>query len=235
MSFIGNKPYTVAIILAGGSGVRVGADRTKQKINICGVSILKRAVAPFENSSVIDEIIVVSKLGEEDFVKEETKDFKKVKNIVIGGKCRAESSIKGFLAVKREDCCVLIHDAARCLVDEKDIEKVAFATYEHGAACAVCDVTNTIKAIDGNGFIISTQNREKLKAAQTPQGFSYPVMRRAVDEFLLSGDDIEKITDDAMLAEYAGIRVICVNTSQNNIKITAKSDIDLAEYLITKG
>ena len=219
----------VAIILAGGSGSRMCSDITKQRMQILGKTVLYRSVMAFEKCSLVDEVILVVKEDEVDFAKAEAVNFNKVKKIVKGGSCRAESSKCGFLAVDDDNSILLIHDAARCMITQSDIEKVIYDTAEYGCATASYPVSDTIKRTDADGRIEKTVKRESLRAVQTPQGCYYKLYEKAIS--LCS--DLSSVTDDNMLLEGAGYKPFCSDTSKENIKITTMTDIDYAEFLLS--
>ncbi len=222
-----DKKFTSAVILAGGSGTRVGADITKQKIKIGERSVLAHSVNAFEKSEKINEIIVVCRADELDFAKSELTRYKKVKRIVAGGKTRRESAMCGFLAVSDAADYVAVHDAARCMISTELIDKVAEAACLHGAASAVSLVTDTVKTVDSSGMITGTVPRENLRAAQTPQIFKKEIYKRALKE-----TENKQITDDNMMAELIGVPVYAVENDEGNFKITTKKDVEYAEFLM---
>ena len=224
-----NEYSTCAVILAAGSGTRMGAAVTKQKIELLGKSILRRTLEAFEAAESVRHIVVVARADELDFASSEAEGITKLSAVVAGGKCRAESARIGFLAAPGEDDIIAIHDGARCLIKPADIDKVVSYAYKFGAATAAVPVTDTLKRCDGNGVITATVSRENMYSALTPQVFSRALYRKAQE---VCGELSADITDDNMLAERAGIPVRCVTVSGSNIKITAPSDIPLAEYLI---
>lgn len=229
---IKNKPFTSAVILAAGSGKRMKSDITKQRIVICGQSVLQRAIQAFERCDLIDEIIVVCKEDEREFVLSEISGTQKFRAVVAGGNCRCESAKLGFQALEtKEGSFVLIHDAARCLITSEDISKVAEAAYIHGCATASLGITDTVKEVNGEDKIFRTVPRDYLKTVQTPQAFSCELYQKAL---AFVGDKFDKITDDNMLLENIGIEVFAVETSKNNIKITTAEDVVYAEFLIKK-
>ena len=222
-----NKPYVTAIILAAGSGSRMGGEITKQKMLLCGESIIHRTVKAFASSDEIDAILIAAKEDEIDWLKEEIRDITKPISIIVGGKTRAESSVKAFDAISPETDFVAIHDGARCLVTKENIEDVVRAAYEHRCASAGTKVTDTIK-LQKNGFVESTISREELFAAHTPQVFSKQIFEKAL---MAISADIE-YTDDNMLVEIIGEKIYTVDTGKQNIKITTPDDIRFAEYII---
>ncbi len=223
------KPYTVAIILAAGSGSRFSADKTKQKTEILGKTVLEHCALAFDNASLVDEIVVVYKSGEEDFVRSTCRDIKKKCTLTQGGATRAESARLGFESVSLCDT-VLIHDAARCLILPEQIDEVARRAYECGAASASSIITDTVKTVRG-GKIVSTVSRDTLLTVQTPQAFDANLYRRALEK---TGTCAASITDDNMLVEALGIPIEPVMLGKENIKITHKDDLVLAEYILKK-
>ena len=220
------RPYTSAIILAGGAGTRFLGDKTKQKYEIAGVSVLKRTLLAFDKCDIIDEIVLVCRADEWDFARECALGLSKRIIVTEGGLCRAESARRGFESVSRKDGIVMIHDAARCLITDKDICAVANACYTSGAASAAHTVTDTVKRVSG-GAICATVDRTELVTVATPQAFSYEIYERA-----LESKDSAEITDDNMRVERLGVGITPVYTSKENIKITTNEDIALAEFIL---
>ena len=125
----------------------------------------------------------------------------------------------------------MIHDAARCLITISEIESVAAAAIEFGAATAALRVRDTLKKCSAEGFVEDTVSRENLYAAATPQAFSYSLYKNAIESASVID---ESITDDNMLVEAVGAKIKCVETLPTNIKITVASDMELAEFIIRK-
>ena len=224
------RTITSALILAAGSGSRMGMGITKQRLTVLGKTVLRRAVEAFERCTAVDSITVVCKGEELEQIRNDLSGIEKLEQIIIGGKTRAESAKIGFTALKNKSGTVLIHDGARCLVTEDDIKKVADAAREFGCATASCRVTDTVKIVEGDG-IISTLDRSSLRTVQTPQGFACELYARALENADATGAEI---TDDNMLVEMLGIRIRAVDTSSDNIKITTPQDLELAEFIIKK-
>lgn len=226
------KPRTAAIILAGGSGSRMCSDKTKQFIEIFGRTVLERTLIAFDKSSLIDELVVVVKDGEERALEmlTATKELSKPLKLVIGGECRAASAKNGFLALSDEVDFVAIHDAARCLITPEMINKVVEKAHLTDAATAVCAVTDTVKTVDECGMIVSTVPREYVFRAQTPQVFKRSLYSSALDSCEILSD----ITDDNMLVERTGARIYAVDLGSTNIKITTKEDLTLAKNILTE-
>ena len=123
------------------------------------------------------------------------------------------------------------HDAARCLIMPEDIDKTVREAYQTGAAVAAKRMTDTVKQADPNGWIERTIDRSTLWLAQTPQVFKKSVYEASLASV---GRFDETITDDSMLAELSGFRVKLVECHHENIKITTKQDLMLAEEIICR-
>ncbi len=224
-----NKKFTSALILAGGSGSRMRSDITKQRMEICGQSVLSRTVSAFDKADMIDEIVVVCKEDELDFARAETAFVKKPITYTAGGRTRRESAKLGFSAISDKAEFVAVHDAARCLIDPRLINEVALAAYIHSAASAVAPITDTVKTVNEDGFITGTVPRDGLKAAGTPQIFERSLYKKALDF-----SEGTEVTDDNMMAELIGVPVFAVESEELNLKITTQKDIIFAEYLLAR-
>ncbi len=226
-----NNKKISAVVLAAGSGTRMGGNVTKQRLLLLGESIVHRSVRAFAKSSFISEIVVVTRADEVDILKNDLSDFEKPVRFVVGGACRAESSENGFLATSEDSEYVMIHDAARCLITPEMIDFVARAVLEYGAATASTPLADTLKRSTDGETVESTIPRQNLHVAQTPQAFSKEIYKRAL---AASKNAKIEITDDNMMAEMIGISPYLVDTGRENIKITTPSDIDYAEYVLKK-
>ena len=221
---------TSAIILAAGAGTRMNSDKAKQLIDVCGMTVLERTLTAFLDSNLIDEIVVVTRQEELEDVGKLIASYSATKpiKVALGGSCRAESASNGFATVD-EDCeFVAIHDAARCLITAKMIDKVVEKAHKCGAATAVCGVTDTVKNVDGSGKITATLPRERVFRAQTPQVFAKGLYSTALG----SATDLSTVTDDYMLVESIGADVYAVDLGPTNIKITTPFDLTLAKNIL---
>ena len=217
--------FTVAVILAGGLGSRMGSDVPKQELMLLGESIISRSVRAFDDCPDIDGVITVVRREELERL-DMLRDYKKFMVFVTGGETRSESASNGFLAAEERGAgYVVFHDAARPLITPGDISRIVRAAKEHGAASAVRRVTETVKHIS-DGMIASTVNRDELLIAETPQAFSAGLYRQAIDF------SNESYTDDNMYMEKLGIPIFPVITEGVNIKITSPDDMRYAEYLL---
>ena len=227
-----NNFKTSAVILAGGNGSRMMSDKTKQFMELLGMTVLERTVLAFEKSSLIDEIIVVVKEDEMALAKSlfASKEYAKKLKFCIGGDCRAASAKNGFYAARKDCDFVAIHDAARCLITPEMIDKVVEKAHKNRAATAVCGVTDTVKIVDEKGRITSTVPRNSVYRAGTPQVFAKDLYERA----LLECPDLFAITDDNMLIENISCDVYAVDLGQTNIKITTPEDMEFAKNILAR-
>ena len=224
-----DKPYVTAAILAAGIGSRMQSSVTKQKMLLSGKSVIRRAVDLFCESSFVDDIIVVVREDEKDFVETELEGVNKPYKLVVGGKFRAESARNAFLALEPKANFIAIHDAARCLTAKSDIEAVINDAFKFGAATATREVFDTVKEIDEQGFIKQTKDRSFMRFAETPQVFLVELYKQALDTL---GKLDASITDDNMLMEKVGKQVFATKMTKSNLKITTKSDITYAEFIL---
>lgn len=227
--------HNTAIVLAAGSGSRMKSRVKKQYRMLGGYPTLYYALKAFQEHSKIQEIILVCGEEEMAYCREQMVEryaFTKVTRIVPGGKERYHSVHAGLKAA--EDCgYVLIHDGARPFVDAAMIDRI-FSELEHCQACvAGMPVKDTIKLSREDGYVESTPPRERLWMVQTPQAFSYALIRNAYDQLEEDPPQGVKITDDAMVAEFfAHVPVKLVEGSYENIKITTPEDLLLAEAIL---
>lgn len=227
------RPHTAAVILAGGVGSRMeNTDGiAKQWLEIGGQSVLARAVSAFEACPHIDEIVVVVRRGEGQSAAAVLRGMgtKKVRAVVSGGKTRQLSAYRGARHVSGGTRYIAIHDAARPFVSPEDISAVVTMAYSEKAASLGLPVTDTVKRVDGRGYIVETKNRDELWLAATPQVFSYPMYLSAAASAIKAG---REVTDDNMLMEQIGQRVRMVAARSEVLKITVPRDLKLAKGLV---
>src|SRR5688500_1887914 len=220
--------YVSALVAAGGRGVRLGADRPKQFLDIGGRSILETSVGALAASDRIDEIIVA--LPEEHLKAAKAwPASSKPMLFVAGGARRQDSVANAFGKSSRHADVIVIHDAARPFVTAGVIARTVDAAQAHGAAIAAIPVRDTVKQThdpgrDGSRPIRTTLPRDTIFLAQTPQAFRRDVLERAIAE----GRSIDA-TDEAMLVERLGLPVHVVEGDIRNIKITTSEDLATAK------
>ena len=224
-----DKHFTSAIIAAAGSSTRFGENKQTQKI--LDVPVLIHTLRAYEASDCIDEIIIVTKKEDIELWKEQCELFsiKKVTQIIEGGKTRQESVLCGFEAIDKKAEYVAIADGARCLITPTNINDVCFSAYEHKAATAAHRSTDTVKIARSGRFIESSPDRDTVWAAQTPQVFKANLYRAAAYTALKEGVEA---TDDNSLVEFIGHPIYLVECGAQNIKITTKDDIIIAQSIL---
>ena len=218
-----------AIIAAGGRGVRLGADRPKQFLDIGGRSILELSIAALAASDRINEIVIALP---EEFLNAESKVLKAASarplTFVSGGARRQDSVANAFAKTSKDADIILIHDAARPFVTRDVIDRAIDGAKDYGAAIAAVGVRDTVKqagdaAADGSRRVRATISRDSVFLAQTPQAFRRDLLARALAE----GKEVDA-TDESMLVERLGVPVHVVEGDPKNVKITTAQDLAAA-------
>ena len=222
-----------AIVLAAGQGKRMHSKIQKQFLEIQGYPVLYYSLRCFQESPLIQDIILVTGEDALSYCKEEIVKkygFTKVSNVIAGGQERYDSVYAGLCACK--DCrYVLIHDGARPFITEEIIERGLEKVKETGACVVGMPSKDTIKLSDAEGYVKETPDRKCVWTIQTPQIFSYALIREAHDS--IRKKDMSKITDDAMVIEQeTGVKVALAEGSYQNIKITTPEDLYIAEAFL---
>ena len=222
----------VAIVVAAGSGTRLGGNRPKQFLDLGGVPIIIHALRQFERCPTINEIIAVLPAGETAGFSSQAQEFElqKLSRVVAGGDTRAQSVQRG-LAIIGEAEIVAVHDGVRPFVTTEEIERVVEAAQTSGAAVLVAPVADTIKQVEG-GRIIGTAPRNQLRRALTPQCFRLDILKRAYEALAECEAAGLEVTDESFLVERLGVEIVAVEGSARNIKITKAEDLLLAEVLL---
>jgi 2-C-methyl-D-erythritol 4-phosphate cytidylyltransferase / 2-C-methyl-D-erythritol 2,4-cyclodiphosphate synthase len=217
---------TCALIVAAGRGTRFGGALPKQYLALGGASVLRHAAAAFATHPKIDGVQVV--IREEDrAIFDQTMAGLAILPPVPGGAERQDSVRLGLDALARHDPArVLIHDGARPFPDAALIDRVLDALDRASAAIPALPLADTIKRV-AEGRIRETVERAQLWRAQTPQGFHFPEILAA--HRALSG---HALTDDAAVAEAAGMMPVVVPGSEENLKVTTAADLAAAERLL---
>lgn len=230
------KRKVTAIVLAAGRGSRMESRVKKQYMELEGRPLICHALEAFERSPV-DNVILVAGAGEEEFCKKEivkAGGFRKVTAVVPGGKERYHSVYEGLKAAEGCDD-VLIHDGARPCVTVEIIRAAMEGAVRYGACVAGMPVKDTIKVVDRQGNADHTPDRSSMWMVQTPQAFSYKVVRRAYDRLLENPSAQEGITDDAMVVEtMTSQKVRLITGSYQNIKVTTPEDLEIAGIFLRK-
>jgi 2-C-methyl-D-erythritol 4-phosphate cytidylyltransferase len=215
---------SIALILAAGSGERLGLGRPKALVELAGRPLVEWSIEVLSGVEGIERIVLAlppairAPLGV---------------TAVNGGPVRSDSVRRALAATECGDP-VLIHDAARPLLTAelaKAVIAALLADESADAAIAAIPLTDTVKRVDRRGVVSQTLDRRELWAAQTPQVFRRAALERglAVPEEILA-----EATDDAWLIERAGGKVIVVGASEENLKVTTRLDLEVAEMLLAR-
>ncbi len=158
--------------------------------------------------------------------------MRKKPDIIAGGSERQDSVYNGLLAVNEKESTVVIHDGVRPFVSPDQIEECVKQAVLHGACILGLPASDTLKIVNGSGYIEKTMKRDAVWLAQTPQAFNYALIKKAHD---CARKDGFTGTDDASLVERVGGKVKVINGSINNIKITTPEDLAIAMSIIVSG
>lgn len=224
-----------ALIPAAGMGKRMGASINKQYLRLADLPILAHTLSVFEQSPDITGVCLVIPSDEISYCREQVVEaggFKKVIDIIPGGRERQNSVMNGLNALKRlmaPDDVVLIHDGVRPFVTHRMLQESIAVAREFDGALVAVPAKDTIKTVR-DGIVITTPERETIWQAQTPQTFRFSIIYQAhrdAEETGFHG------TDDASLVERRNGTVRIVPGDYRNIKITTPEDLILAEALLS--
>jgi 2-C-methyl-D-erythritol 4-phosphate cytidylyltransferase len=215
---------TVALIVAAGSGERLGAGCPKALVQVAGAPLVQWSIDALRELHEIERIVVAMPPAAAAVAPAGV-------IAVEGGEVRSDS-VRRALAAAGDCDLVLVHDAARPLLTPS-LARAVIAALERDtaadAAIAAIPVTDTIKRVDAAGAVSETLDRSALWAVQTPQVFRRAALERALS---VEAEELARATDDAWLVERAGGRVIVVAASDENLKVTTPLDLRLAELLL---
>jgi 2-C-methyl-D-erythritol 4-phosphate cytidylyltransferase len=218
----------IALIVAAGSGERLGAGRPKALVELAGRPMLDWSLQALAASPEIEQVVVALPVGA---------GLPEVSGEhvigVEGGATRSES-VRCALEVAQEGDPVLVHDAARPLLTPAIVGQVLAALaadVDADAAIAAAPVTDTIKRVADHGGVLETLDRSSLWAVQTPQVFRREALERALAQ---PAAVLGEATDDAWLIERAGGRVVVASVSAENLKVTTRLDLEIAGELLSR-
>lgn len=224
------RNYTAAIVLAAGNSTRMGGIN-KQLEPLCDVPVLAHTLMAYQNCILIREIVVVTRPCDFEAVYELRNRYgiKKMTHIVAGGATRQESAANGMSRLSDRVRYVAIADGARCLTTPEQIIQVCLRAYRFHAASAGHRISDTVKRTTTGGMTHETIDRKNLWQAQTPQVFHHSLYIAALAR---AQSDGFQVTDDNSLIEHLGYRVRMVECGNENIKITTRDDLSLAEAIL---
>ena len=242
-----------AVLLAGGSGRRMGLDVPKQYMPLCGRPLLSYALQVLEESPCILEIVIVCEEGGRerllkdilgvagDAPKPPSEAHPKVTAVTEGGAERYISVCHGLRALSEDVSIAFIHDGARPFITGKLIEELYSAACRYGACAVGAPATDTIRIIDDEGYAMSTPDRRRVRLMQTPQVFSYPEILRAYEQLIAElgqeqsgsstqpGQQVTPTDDVQVWQQYVGTPVRIIDGESTNIKLTTPADIAVAQ------
>jgi 2-C-methyl-D-erythritol 4-phosphate cytidylyltransferase len=237
MGFAHQRLRTVAVVLAGGSGSRVGLDIPKQLLKVAGRTIIEHSVAALHDCDEVDEIVVVMT---PDFVPEVQTllvraDLPKVTRVLAGGADRNASTRAALAALGEQECNVLFHDAVRPLLSSRVVRDCVKALETYEAVDVAIPSADTIVRVDGDEQVLEIPDRSHLRRGQTPQGFRLSVIRRAYD--IAASDPTLRATDDCgvLLHCLPEVPIYVVRGDEQNLKVTYPVDLFLADKLFQLG
>lgn len=222
----GNDGSTWAILLAAGSGERLGAERPKAFVALGERVLLAESLERLDTSEWIDAVVVAVPAEWEDAAIALAEEIvaSKVAAVVAGGATRAESVRAALAQIPDDALVVIVHDAARPLIDDAVIERVILPLGEgYDGVVPGLPLADTVKRVE-RGLVVETVDRSDLVTVQTPQAFAATALRSAY-----AGGDLLDATDCASLVEARGGRIRVVDGDVRLLKITTRADLALVE------
>jgi 2-C-methyl-D-erythritol 4-phosphate cytidylyltransferase len=224
------KQSAIAIVPAAGIGRRFDGTVRKTFVELNGTPLLIHTLKKLQSCANIAEIIPV--LKQEDVEKWsaiiDSHGLSKIHKVVPGGRERQDSVFNALKTIK-DDGLILIHDGVRPLFSERLVERLVNEINGFDSIIPALPVKDTVKVIDNEGIVVSTEDRGRLQAVQTPQVFPFKVIKEAYERAYADGFHA---TDDAALVERIGGKVKVIEGSPFNIKVTTQDDLEMVEHLI---
>jgi 2-C-methyl-D-erythritol 4-phosphate cytidylyltransferase len=228
-----DRARNVAVLLAGGVGVRVGLDIPKQLIKVAGRTILEHSLAALHAHPAVDSITVMMTPGHLDAVRAIVRGggYDKVTAILEGGDTRSETTVRALESLGDEECRVLFHDAVRPLLSQRIIGECFEALDDYPAVDVAISSADTIIQVGDDNVIEDVPPRASLRRGQTPQAFRSPIIKQAYE--LAAGDPDFVATDDCtVVLRYLPDQPIwVVQGDERNMKVTDPIDVYLADKL----
>jgi len=228
-----------AIVLSAGVGSRMKSDIPKQYMDLAGKPVIYYSLKAFEDAGFSSIVLVCGK-DDVDYCRTEIVEkhqLKGVTAVVPGGKERYHSVYEGLKEVKDAEY-VFIHDGARPMIDQATIARLKEAVVKEEAAVAGMPVKDTIKIVDEEAYVSDTPERQYVWQVQTPQCFAFSIIYEAYKSVIQDEEEgwtIPKITDDAMVLEYAtDHEVKMIEADYRNIKITTPEDLAIVSLFLSE-
>lgn len=232
------KEIFTVLIAAAGSGQRLGGVY-KPMYSLCGEPMIAYSLRAFQKNGFVKQIVVSAPKERFDEIKKVAVKCgcTKLKCLAEGGSTRAESVINGFRAIfeDKENITpfIAIHDAARPLITQKMLNDVFFACTKHGCAVCATKLRDAIKRAGFDNMISENLDRKNIWQMQTPQAFDTDIYHTALAT--LGKEKAASAVDDAEIVTSVGFKVMCVECSSSNFKVTYPEDIKMAEILLKAG
>jgi len=218
-----------AIIVAGGSGRRIGGSVPKQFLEVRGVPLIRRVASALAHLQGLTRMVIVAKKEHWRLCSTHVAGVVPVELVfAVAGPERQDSVASGLRAVEEECDIVVVHDAARPFVTARLLGRCLAAACQCGAAFAALQATDTVKEVGADGTVARTLDRRAIWLAQTPQAFQKELLVKAHERAQREG---VRATDDAALVERLGVPVRAIEGEASNIKITTQLDLALAEAI----
>ncbi|MBX2869640.1 MAG: 2-C-methyl-D-erythritol 4-phosphate cytidylyltransferase [Acidiferrobacterales bacterium] len=223
-----------AVVPAAGIGLRMGTELPKQYLELAGKSVIDHTISMLLAESRIDHVLVGIKSNDADWLQTEAHHHPRVAHFV-GGQERAETVLNGIEAILcdhngSQDDWVLVHDAVRPCLSLFDLSKlIDFCMTSHRGAILGCPVVDTIKRVDAQTEVASTEDRSVLWRALTPQLFNLGALKEALEAGAARGIHC---TDESQAMERLGHSVPMIAANPSNMKITEPADLRLAEFYL---
>ena len=227
---------TVAVILAGGTGQRIGMPLPKQLLKVSGKAIIEHTIDVFDDCALIEDVYI---LMTPDYVGDVEKivaarGYKKVRKVLPGGGTRADTTRLAIEELGDRDCNILLHDAVRPLINRRIIDDCVAALEKYQAIDVAIPSSDTVVEVEGaagDEVISAIPDRARLRRGQTPQGFALPVLRRAY-ELAAQDPDFTTTDDCGVVHKYLPeVPIHVVAGSEHNMKVTHPIDVYLADRL----
>ena len=229
------KSKTFVLFMMGGSGVRFGADKPKQFVEVEGKPVFVYPLIKYGEIASIDGVVIVCNSLYIEDAKEICKAYnlKKINKIVPGGETRSESVYNGLKALEglaSDEDVILVHDATHPFVDSSNLDKLIDGIRKYGAGSMVNYIYDTAYLKNDEGFLEQVIDRKKIAVGASPEGFSYLNMKNIY--FHTPKEELEKMTSAGALALSFNIKMVVIEIELLNLKITYKRDMELFTKLI---
>lgn len=225
--------FVSVIIAAAGNSTRYGGEKSKQFLMLDNTPVLIKSIQAFDEIDDVKEIIITARKQDFEIIEELAAEYgvRKLKCIAEGGATRQDSIYAAVGKIDEKADLVAVHDGARPLVRKEIITGVISKAAETNAAACAVPVKDTVKIIDSSGKIITTPERDTLRAVQTPQVFRFSLYKEAIEKAV---SEKKQYTDDCQLFESMGYPVYLTDGDYENIKITTPDDLLVAEKFLSE-